>query len=287
MNTPPQTTEFSAHLSWAAMRRYLQETLPAEKSQRVKRHLHHCPRCSSAIIDYIQAEEPEHYKQYTKKLKGILKTGQAEKKNVLSSFQIKALRTTTAVVALLIFSFFAFKTVINKQADYALPSTSLAVAEKSEKITPVRRRPAKKIVEVTAETQKKPKERLKVTEKKRDLPKENARAAAPAVITKVRTAALPKTAAVADPVRQGQPRIEPTLEVADVSTDRSSSPAPQEEASVPQEEVTDASDNETARRKPLPTLQKIGAAQSAAAVDPLGESSPTEMPVPSNEILER
>ncbi len=291
MTTPSQTTEFSAHLSWAGMRRYLQEALSAEKSQRVERHLHHCPRCSSAIVDYIQAEEPEHYKQYTKKLKGILKTGQAEKKNVLSSFQMKAVRTTTAVVTLLIFSFFALRTVINKQVNYPLPATSLAVAEKSEKVAPVHRSPVKKVARVTTDVRAAAKaESAKVVKKAAVVPQKEAPSAeAPTVITKARTTKAPKTVAVAvaNPVPQNQPRIESSTKDSDVSTNKLPLPTAKEEAPLPQEEVVEASDNDTARRKPLPTLQKIDALQSAAAVTPLGESSPTEMPVPSNEILER
>lgn len=292
MNTPSQTTKFSAHLSWAGMRRYLQEVLPAEKSQRVEQHLHHCSRCSSAIIDYIRAEEPEHYKEYTKKLKGILKTGQTEKKNLLSSFQMKAIRTTTAVVALLIFSFFALKTVINKQVDYALPSESLAVVEKSEKIAPVRRRTVKKTttatIKVKTVAEEKPSKRAKVVKKAVNVPqKETPPAEAPTVITKARTAAVPQSAVSAPAQREKSPS-EPQPKGADVEPE---SLAPdtikKEKTPVSREEVAAAPDNETAIRKPLPTLQKIGASQGAAAVAPLGESNPTEMPMPSNEILER
>ena len=289
MDTPSQTTEFSAHLSWAGMRRYLQEELSTEKSQRIERHLHHCPRCSSAIIDYIRAEEPEHYKQYTKKLKGILRVSQAEKKSVLSSFQMKAVRTTTAVVALLIFSFFALRTVINKQADYPLPSESLAATEMSEKAAPVRRSPVKKaakaVPKASAAAEKTPKKKVKAIKKTANTQQaKTPPAEAPTVITKARTAAVPETAAVAAPVRQKQPRVEPKTEAADVST---TPPATKEEAPVPQEEVSKTPANQTASRKPLPSLQKIEATQNAAATAPLGSSTPTEMPVPSNKILER
>lgn len=272
------------------MRRYLQEVLPAEKSQRVERHLHHCPRCSSAIIDYIQTEEPQHHKQYTKKLKGILKTSQAEKKRVLSSFQVKAIRTTTAVVALLIFSFFALKTVINKQADYPLPSESLAVAEKSEKVAPVRHRSLKKATKATAETKEKPKKVAKVTKKTSVVPPtEAAPAKAPTVVTKARTTTAPESPApdTAAPAQQKQAPSEPQPKVADVPTEIPASPAPQEAVSSGQEEVVETPVNETASRKPLPPIQKINATQSADAVAPLGASNPAEMPVPSNEILER
>ncbi len=291
MNTAPQTTEFSAHLSWAGMRRYLQEALPTEKSQQVERHLNHCPRCSSAIIDYIQAEEPEHYKQYTKKLKGILKAGHTEKKSVLSSFQMKAIRTTTAVVALLIFSFFALKTVINKQADYALPSESLAIAEKTEKVVPVRqstiRKTTKAIPERGTAKKEKPKGTAKVVKKATRRPQTEVPVEAPAVITKTRTATAPKDAAVIVPARQEQPQSKPQPPAASASSESAAPLATEEVAPVPQEEVAEAPANETASRKPLPTLQKIKTTESSAAVAPLGSSTPTEMPMPSNEILER
>ncbi|MGB3779066.1 MAG: zf-HC2 domain-containing protein [Tunicatimonas sp.] len=287
MNTPPQTTEFSAHLSWAGMRRYLQEELSTEKSQQVERHLNHCPRCSSAILEYIRLEEPEHYKEYTKKLKGIVKTSQAEKKSMLSSFQMKAVRTTTAVVALLIFSFFALKTVINKQADYSLPAESLAVAEQHEKVAPARRRPVKKVakaavVEPAAEVVPKVTKKAITASERKTPPAE-----APAVITKARTATVTKTAAVAAPAPQEQPQRQPQPPVANVSTDSPTPPVVEEEAPAKQEEVAEAPANETASRKPLPTLHKIKTTESSAAVAPLGGSTPTEMPVPSNEILER
>jgi hypothetical protein len=287
MNTPSQTTEFSAHLSWAGMRRYLQEELSDDKSQQIERHLHHCPRCSSAIVDYIRAEEPEHYKQYTKKLKGILKTGQAEKKSVLSSFQMKAIRTTTAVVALLIFSFFALKTVINKQADYSLPSEPLAVVQKSEKIAPVRRESIKKATKAISEGQTAPEKTLKKTAnvaKKTANPSatETLPAKAATVITKARPATVPTTAAR---VRKEQlPGESKTTETVDVSTNL---PATEEEMSLPQEDDPETSATPTASRKPLPSLRKIDATQNSAVVAPLGGSAPAEIPVPSSEILER
>lgn len=287
MNTPSQTTEFSAHLSWAAMRRYLQEVLPADKSQQVERHLHHCPRCSSAIVDYIRAEEPEHYKQYTKKLKGILKTGQAEKKSVLSSFQRKAVRTTTAVVALLIFSFFALKTVINKQAEYPLPSESLAATEKSEKAAPVRRSSVKRATKATVKAKatvvETPKETVKATKKTADTPL----AEAPTVITKARSATVPATAAVVAPVRQEQPRVELKTKITEGSTDNPTPPAINGEAPVLQEKASEAPANPSASHKPLPSLQRLDAIQNSETTAPLDGSAPTEMPVPSNEILER
>ncbi len=292
MDTPSQTTEFSAHLSWAGMRRYLQEELSTEKSQRVERHLNHCPRCSSAILEYVRSEEPEHYKEYTKKLKGIIKTSQTEKKSVLSSFQMKAVRTTTAVVALLIFSFFALRTVISKQADYPSSSESLAVAEKSEKVAPVRRSPVKKAVKAVPETsaaaEKTSKKKVKAIKKTADTQQaKTPPAKAPTVITKARTATVPTTAAVAAPVRREQPRVDPKTEATEVSTDTPTPPATNEEVPVPQEEVSEVPATPTASRKPLPALQKLDATQNPETIAPLGSSAPTEMPVPSNEILER
>lgn len=290
MNSPSQTTEFSAHLSWAGMRRYLQEMISPEKSQRVERHLRHCPRCSSAILDYIQAEEPEHQKQYTKRLKGILKTGQSGKKDVLSSFQMKAIRTSTAVIALLIFSFFALKTVINKQTDYALPSESLAVVEKSNKAAPVRLRPLKKVIEAPAATKEDPKKATAVVDKTSRAPQEAASPTkAPTVVTKARTAPVvkPSDPAVAAPVRQAQPSSKPQSEVVDIANESSTPSTNPEELSIDTEETTEAPANETIGRKSLPPLQKIDATQDSDVVAPLDENHPAEMPVPSNQIFEQ
>lgn len=292
MNTPPQTTEFSAHLSWAGMRRYLQETLPVEKSRRVERHLRHCPRCSSAIIDYIQAEEPAHYKQYTKKLKGILKAGQTEKKSVLSSFQMKAIRTTTAVVALLIFSFFALRTVINKQADYSLPSESLAATEQQEVVSTHRSltkktaKAAPKTVTVIKEFSK-TKKTVKASKKAAPKPSDDVSVTeAPTVITKARTAPAPKKAAAATSMRPEQAQHESKPQT-NTSTESTAPLATEKAAPARQEEVAEAPVNEATSRKPLPALPKIKTTESAAAVAPLDSSTPAEMPVPSNEILER
>ncbi len=270
------------------MGRYLQETLSAEKAHDVERHLRHCPRCSSAIIDYIQAEEPQHYKQYTKKLKGILKTGEVTKKNAVSPFQMKAIRTATAVVALLIFSFFALKTVLNKQTDYSLPSESLAAVEKSEPIAPVRRRPAKKKVEKPVETKKEAKSVTKAT-KKRAKTSQPATAAneAPPVITKARTKPQPAAPSKTKPVQKEEPIKKTATPVSTVAVETPASPVVEPVTSTELEATAEPPVNETASRKPLPTLKKIEATKDAEAIAPVGNSQPAEMTLPRNQIRER
>jgi hypothetical protein len=269
------------------MGRYLQGTLSAEKARSVERHLHHCPRCSSAIIDYIQAEEPQHYKQYAKKLKGILKTGEATKKSVVSPFQMKAIRTATAVVALLIFSFFALKTVINKQADYSLPSESLATVKKSEPVAPVRHRPAKKI-EKSAETKEEAKNVTKVTKKKvkASQPAITANEARP-VVTKARTKPQLGSSNKIKPV-QKEESIKETAPPANTTALKTpASPVVEPAVAANVAATAEPPVNETASRKPLPTLEKIEATKEAEEIAPVGHSQPAEMPLPRNQIRER
>ena len=288
MDTPPKTT-FSAHLSWAAMRRYLQGALSPEESQRVERHLQHCPRCSSAIVEYIQTEEPEHHKQYMKKLKGNLKSSQSTKKSFLSSFQIKAIRTTIAVAALLVFSFFAVKTVINKQDTHRpLPSESLATTKKSAETAIIRRKAGSKTSEkstgaavVPAKEELKKRVEIKKVEnsslptKKEVVTKEKKQpqtrplqpAAQPAPTPKVEEKVPEKQAVAEAPVAHPTP-----------TEKESSSPVNEETASEePASEVT----------KTVPMLEKLDVREGAQPVAPLGSNSPAIIPVPGNPIRER
>ncbi len=290
MDTPQKTTEFSAHLSWAAMRRYLQEVLPPEESQRVERHLKHCPRCSSAIVEYIENEEPEHSKQYMKKLKGQLTSSQTVKKRFLSAFQIKALRTSTAVIALLIFSFFALKTVINKQESPQLPSESLAVMKKSAKAATTRRKAESKTVKIPAKaaaTPAKEKPKQKATSQK-TTEERNQPAKKKVVAKKEVKKEQPKTTTP-------QPSTHPTSSV----ENNASAPLAETKATTPEEEavvlppvneeqrMAEEPAPESAKVKPLPTLQKLDAQKSTQPVAPLGSSRPAAIPMPGNKIGER
>lgn len=114
MSLKGNTTEFSAHLSRSRMARYLQEQNTTQEAKEVELHLLHCDRCSEIIMQYIQGEEPQHYKQYQKKLKGKLKTSETTRKKRLSKTHIKVLRAAAALALLFIFSFFAVKTVMEK-----------------------------------------------------------------------------------------------------------------------------------------------------------------------------
>ena len=199
---------------------------------------------------------------------------------------MKAIRTSTAVVALLIFSFFAIKTVINKQADYPLPSESLAVAEKSEKSTPVRRRPVKKVAQKPTIIKEEPQKPAEVVKKTTRVTRQETPAAkAPTVVTKTRAITPPKSPAPAAeaPEQQASPQGDSQPQVKNEDT----TSATQKQTPTSQEEVAEAPAQETASRKPLPTLQKLDATQGAESVTPIGKSSPAEMPMPSNQILER
>ena len=291
MNNSQKTTEFSAHLSWAAMRRHLHEKLSSEESQRVDTHLQHCPRCSSAIIDYIQTEEPENYKQHMKKLKGNLKASQTAKKRLFSALQLKAIRTSMSVIALLIFSFFAVKTVMNKQeGNHALPSESLASVKSPAKTTPVRRRAVNKPVrtipteaapaaEVAPKAAPEKKTAPKQVKKEVVVPKEST--SPPAAEKTQPEEPRPQPAApAAKEVAPAQEETTPAV-AAPPSSEPATESAPQE--SAPSEEP----EQETAKAKPVPTLEKLDAKKSIQPVAPLGGTRPPAIPVPGSQIRER
>ena len=298
MDNSQKTTAFSAHLSWAAMRRFLQERISSEESQRVEMHLKHCPRCSSAIVDYIQTEEPHNQKQYMKKLKGNLKSSQATKKRIFSAFQLKAIRTTAAVIVLLVFSFFAFKTIIGQQdTRRPLPSESLAVMKKKPKTTTADRKKVDKATKQSEATLASPKaaEQPKAVEKK----------SAPKKVEKKNTEPV-KEAAPAPEQKKIQPKASSvsTTEAAKKIEEapeeqRESAPAPvatpettPSSPEVNKEATAEEEVKEVTRAEPIPTLKKQSSTQlntstSIKPVAPLGNKQPAAIPVPSNQIRER
>ena len=292
MDNSQKTTAFSAHLSWAAMRRFLQEKLSSEESKEIELHLKHCPQCSSAIIDYIQTEEPQNYKQYMKKIKGHLISSQTAKKRFFSAFQLKAIRTTTAVVALLIFSFFAFKTIISQQdTNRPLPSESLAVMKKSPKAATTRRKASKVTAEqpkAAIDTPQKAPAKKKPVEKKPIVKKEAVKkkepAASEAVVVpekkKVQPKALPVQADVAPDAKKeaSEKKVETSIPAA-----KAPDSAPQSEEKATTEEPA----AEVVKAKPVPTLEKLDAKESTQSVAPLGGNRPATIPVPGNQIRER
>ena len=116
MNHKTKTTEFSAHFSISRMGRYLNNQLSEQEVKAVELHLTHCERCSEGILEYIQTETPHEQKMHLKRLKGILKSKPGKEKRKLSTTQIKSLRAVAALVLLFVFSFFAVKTVMKKNA---------------------------------------------------------------------------------------------------------------------------------------------------------------------------
>lgn len=116
MSLKGNTTTFSTHLSHSRIARYLQEQSTVQEEKEVETHLLHCDRCSEMIMQHIQREAPQHYKQYQKKLKGKLKTSEAARKKKLSKTHIKVFRATAALALLLVFSFFSVKTVMEKNS---------------------------------------------------------------------------------------------------------------------------------------------------------------------------
>ena len=288
MDTSQKTTEFSAHLSWAAMRRFLQEKLSPEASQRVEVHLQNCSRCSSAIIDYIQTEEPQNYKLHMKKLKGKLTSSQTAKKRFLSAFQLKAIRTTTAVIALLVFSFFALKTVISQQgAERSLPSESLATMKTRTKAPSVRRKavristsPTTQEAAAPEETPKKQKKKPSAKEAKQRSPQPAQKVAEKDKQPEVKPTPVPPAARVVEKAPKKQPQA-PTAKEVHSSKTTTSSPNRQEKAAV-EEPI-----QEVAKAKPLPTLKKLDTQKSEISVAPISKSQPAATPIPNNQIRER
>ena len=239
-----QTASFSAHVSRSAMGRYLRDRLPAEQAQQIETHFQHCPQCSANLTEYIQNEEPENQKAYHKKIKGKLKQDSIKKK-LLSPFQVKMFRSGAAVLALLVFSFFAIKTVMNKKvADSAAPSGTVAItrlakpAPAPRKASPAavkREAPTKNEQSVADKTppsaspKKKP-----VPAKPKATPKQQAPKAAPTPDT---PAAVP---VIEEPTSQPAPAKEQKTEEA---------PEPVEQKSIEKIEL-------------LPTPEKLDAPQS-------------------------
>ena len=246
-----QTASFSAHVSRSAMGRYLRDSLPADQAQQIETHFQHCPQCSGNLTEYIQNEEPENQKAYHKKIKGKLKQESSIKKKLLSPFQVKMFRSGAAVIALLIFSFFAIKTVMNKKvADSAAPSGAVAITQ------PAKPAPAPKKASPAAV--------------KKETPTKNEQSAAdkapPVASPKKKPApAKPK----ATPKKQA-PKVEPAPETpatAPVVEKPTSQPTPKkkqepEEASKPVEQKP------IEKIAPLPTLEKLDATQNSIPAPP-------------------
>lgn len=114
MSKECKTTEFSLHLSRSKMRKYLENALSHTEQQEVELHLKHCSHCSGIIVEYVENEEPEHYKAHMSKLKGKLTNDVKPRKRGFTYGRIKLIRAAAAVAALFIFSFFALNTMVEK-----------------------------------------------------------------------------------------------------------------------------------------------------------------------------
>lgn len=114
MSKECKTTEFSLHLSRSKMRKYLENSLSHAEQQEVELHLKHCSHCSGIIVEYVENEEPEHYKAHMSKLKGKLTNDVKPRKRGFTYGRIKLIRAAAAVAALFIFSFFALNTMVEK-----------------------------------------------------------------------------------------------------------------------------------------------------------------------------
>ncbi len=144
------------------MRRYLHGRLSAVESARVEQHLRHCTQCSAVMEEYIKSEEPQNYKQYSKQMKGILASSRPKRGQWFPSVPTQALRAAVAVVVLLVFSFFAVKTIYQQQGDRPLPSEALSGVHKSTDTSTLKVQKKRKAAE---EPEKRRKQTQKAEEK--------------------------------------------------------------------------------------------------------------------------
>ena len=243
-----QTASFSAHVSRSAMGRYLRDSLPADQAQQIETHFQHCPQCSGNLTEYIQNEEPDNQKAYHKKIKGKLKQESSIKKKLLSPFQVKMFRSGAAVIALLIFSFFAIKTVMNKKVtDSAAPSGAVAITQPA-KPAPIPKKATTIKSEAPAESEQPTATEVSPTA----LPQKKPASAKPKATSK-------KQAPKAEPVSE-TPTVVPVLE-------KSTPPSPEKEQKT-EEAPKPVEQKPIEKIAPLPTLEKLDATQNSIPAPP-------------------
>lgn len=288
------TTEFSTHLSRSRMRRYLHGQLTTKESQQVEVHLANCAHCSATLVNYIETEESDQYKTYAKQLSGKLKEQKIAKSATLSSFQVKAIRTVAAVVALIIFSFFGVKNIINKEvADYQSDEVGLPVkgkpvvaatkpVEKKAVIEPTKMKEDRRLAE-SQPVKKKAKRTVSskppVTNKKKEVAKKPVSVAKkpttkPKVAVSKPTAPADKKMVAANPEKKKEMKSSSVSKVAENK---------EATKSVPDKLEADSPLADQAKVKPIrsiPTIKKMDASKQVEASKPIGGSTPSVVPVP-------
>ncbi len=295
MNSDHKSTKFSTHLSRSRMRRYLHGQLNAAESQQVEMHLAHCTHCSAALVAYIELEETDQYNIYAQQLSGKLKEQKIVKRNSLSSFQIKAIRTVAAVVTLMIFSFFGVKNIISKEVAGYQP-TELSSSVKAQPVVTSRKPLEEKVVVKPIE--KKDDSRLaesRPTKKKA----ERSPASKSPVTTKKRVAAKKATPIAKKSTAQPQPKVNNPIApvekkaVAATSEKKEVKAKPVSVEKVAANNKPDVStadkpevDSQLATQpevKPvrsMPSIKKMDAAKQVEVSKPVGSTAPSMIPVP-------
>ncbi len=294
MNDNRKSTKFSTHLSRSRMRRYLHGQLEAAESQQVEMHLAHCTHCSAMLVAYIEAEEADQYNTYAKQLSGKLKEQKIVKRNNLSSFQVKAIRTVAAVVTLMIFSFFGVKNIISKEvADYQSAELGLpvkaqpVVASKkplAEKVAvkPIEKkkdsrlaesRPVKKKAEYKAMSKSPTTEKKQVSKKIVPVAK-RATTKPQAKVNKPVAPVEKKVVAATSEKKEVEAKTVPVKKVAvNNKTDESTADKPEVDSpSTTQSEVKPV--------RNLSAIKKMDAAKQIDASKPVGSTAPSMIPVP-------
>lgn len=304
MNLTPNTTEFSTHLSRSRMRRYLHEQLGKEETRQVEVHLAHCAQCSATLVNYIESEEPDQYNTYAKRLHGKLKEQKIAKRTLLSSFQVRALRATAAVVALLIFSFFGVKTIINKEVDnYQADGKTVQVQKKAAPVSQkksLKNKNTEKVIEEKIDKRLAENHQPKSTTSKHSAVTKTSKTkeaptkkvAAKVAPTTTKPVVKPETQPAKQEVAKKEEPKTPTTVVPEATEQEEiirEKPAPLKKvATLEKSEDGDTEESATqeasAPIKTLPAIKKMDANKSVDAAQSGGSSSLPVVPIPSNEL---
>ena len=302
MDHTPKTTEFSTHLSRSRVRRYLHEQLGPEETRQVEVHLAHCAQCSASLVNYIETEEADQYNTYAKRLKGKLKEQKIAKRQLLSSFQVRALRATAAVIALFIFSFFGVKTIINKEVTHYKPDTKTAETKKKPALSSQKKPSKAANTEKASET----KSDKRLAENRPTKAKPSSQTATKKVAPKVESSTKkapvkPKPASEEPTPKQDAPvqkevikKVEEPKTVAAKDTPKEETTPVEEKAEAPDKIANMGNDTETTEEssakevpapiKTLPTVKKMDNSKNLDAAAPASSKALPVIPIPSGEL---
>lgn len=302
MNHNYNTTEFSTHLSRSRMRRYLHEQLGPEETRQVEVHLAHCAQCSASLVNYIETEEASQYNTYAKRLQGKLKEQKIAKRQLLSSFQIRALRATAAVITLLIFSFFGVKTIINKEVSHYTPDTKTTIEAKKKPLLSSHKKPSKEADIREANDTKSDNRLAENRTKKTILDSKIIKKAAPKTESSVKKAPIEPAPVTQKPsAKQNAPvkkqvaekKAEESKSTAVADTAKEEVEPVQEKTVAPAKiatnetdvnpKTTEGSDSEEAPAsvKTLPTVKKMDNSKRLDAAEPASSNAIPVVPIPS------